>query len=76
MKYTKSGSREFFKVIEETGVVVRVVNKHKDSTITISRNMYIISNANDPYDSTVITEAEFNEQLEIARRRLDTLELT
>lgn len=74
MKYIKNGTREFF-LIKDSGTIMRVLNKEKYSQITVTTNQLSYDEAIYSYNSVEITEQEFREQFEIAKKRMETLEL-
>lgn len=66
-EYRKYGTRLFYRI--EDNVVTRVVNMYGESEVKISKgNGMHISDAKE--ETKVISEAEFNEQLELANDRI------
>lgn len=68
-QYRKAGMRTFYKVADD-GTVIKVLNKHSLSQVTVCLNDIIMQDALDQQDTKEISEAEFNEQYNIAKQRL------
>jgi hypothetical protein len=68
-QYRKAGMRTFYKVTD-TGAVIKVLNKEALSQVVVSRNIIIEADATDPYDTIEITEAEFDQQFNLAKKRI------
>jgi hypothetical protein len=68
-QYRKAGMRTFYKVADD-GTVTKILNKELLSQVTVCKNYLVKADALDPQDTKEISEAEFNEQYEIAKQRL------
>lgn len=71
-QYRKAGMRLYYKVMDN-GIVVRVRNQDKLSQVDVSINPIIQCEAMD--DTKEVTQAEFDEQLDIAMGRINELRL-
>lgn len=69
--YRKSGSREFYKIDEETKIVTRVLNKQMFSRVDASVNRLIYEDAFDDCTQQA-TEEEFNTAYKEAMERIQS----
>jgi len=73
ISYRRNGLREFYRI--EGDLVVRVVNKEKQSCVDICDSWLIRSVATDEYSTKECTEQEFNEAYSIALDRIKTMKI-
>lgn len=71
-QYRKAGMRQYYKILDN-GIVVRVRNQEKLSQVDVSINPIIQCDAMD--DTKEVTQAEFDEQFDIAMGRINELKL-
>lgn len=71
-QYRKAGMRQYYKIMDD-GVVLRVRNQEKLSQVDVSVNPIIQCDAMD--ETKEVTQAEFDEQFNIAMIRIKELKL-